>query len=180
MALYIKELVGKERPESIIKFLELFLFTKKVEGTNKFIESFAKATYKNKACEGNSHCPRGRMRSFDDILELTKTYYPSITPKKLFHIILTTSWKSQYLTYDWLTERRKVTDIIIYPQYGNCGTMRRIRLVYGHGKHNAYNSICNIGKYGSKYSWKDLYLMLKINSQAELNAYIEKHQKLIN
>lgn len=33
-------------------------------------------------------CNKGRLRSFDDILEIVNTYFPSITPKRLIHELL--------------------------------------------------------------------------------------------
>ena len=47
---------------------------------NAIYNYVCKATYSDKGC-AYEQCGRGRHRSFDDLLELAKTYYPKTTPK---------------------------------------------------------------------------------------------------
>lgn len=179
--LYIKELKGKSRPSSIIKFLELFLF---IGDSITIRRPSAKATYTDKECVERKQCDSGRMRSFDDILIVTKTYYPSITPKKLFHILLTTIFKIKCQIYDYKTGKYDYQDRYYCLQMSNCGTMRRIRVWYNislnFSSQTKYDYLKNIAKYNSKYSWIDLTNMLDIKSNEELINYIEKHKKIID
>lgn len=179
--LYIKELKGKSRPSSVIKFLELFLFEKNLITIRNL---GAKATYKDKDCVERKQCDSRRMRSFDDILIVTKTYYPSITPKKLFHILLTTIFKTKYQVYNYATGKYDYQDRYYYLQMSNCGTMRRIRVWYNISldflDQTKYDHLENIEKFNSKYSWIDLTNMLDIKSNEELINYFEKHKKIID
>lgn len=176
MKLYIKELKDKDRPESIIKFLKLFLFETSSTGD---LYSNAKATYSNKTYL-RKQCPSDRMRSFDDILSVTSTYYPSITPKKLFHILLTTNFKANFPIYNYNTSRQEYVPAILKLQMSNCSTMRKIRATYINGDlgYN-YNVLIHIDHMRSKYSWKDLLDMLNIKSQEDLDAYLVKYTKVI-
>lgn len=174
MKLYIKTLVGKDRPTSIRKFIEHYYYTSEKDNSIN-----TKATFKNKECEGNSHCSRQRMRSFDDIYYLTKTYYPSITPKKLMHLILIYNKKVLIKNYMDNTKMNTWYDTF---RYGSCGGMKRVRLNINRNPNKpgtqSYSDIIYYQKYNSKWSWKELLGMLGITNQIQLETYINKHRKL--
>lgn len=167
MKLYIEELKDKERPKTIIKFIKLFLFT-----NNNYN---AKATFTNKECN-IKHCVRGKMRSYDDIFILTKTYYPSITHKKLMEILLCIGITEKYYIYDYVKSGNVLKERIRRIYMSNCSTMRRIRITYNQDiTYIDYNSIKMINKYNSKYSWIQLLNKLGITSQKELINYMTKN-----
>lgn len=107
-------------------------------------------------------CNKGKFRSFDDIYDCVKTYYKSVTPKQLIRILITTDLKSS-------------TNQQLYFHMSTCGGIQRQRCLFYSNTYNANTFTCN--QYNSKWSWKELLLMLGVNNQEELIAYTNKHKK---
>ncbi len=99
--IYIKT---EKEPEN---FKELLLMFFSLELTSDRISTVT--SYFDKECT-KEQCQENKMRSFDDILELAQTYFPEITPKEVFHELITLDMKS--------TNGRKY-----FPHLGCCGTM---------------------------------------------------------
>jgi hypothetical protein len=147
MAIY----VNFKKPRTINEFLLMF-YTQRNNNTH---QSTAAITYFNNKCT-IVQCDKIR-RSFDDLLELVQTYYPSTTPKILIGKLL----------------KLKI------PEYNsimltNCGGMKRIRISYfAHSSYKTnYDNAIGINKLDSKYSWKDLLDMIGIMNEQQYENYI--------
>ncbi len=164
--IYVKNI--KKQP-TIREFLILLFTGEGIITTNSKFPT----TYSDKECT-QIQCTANRMRSFDDLLDLVETYYPSITPKRLIDLILTLSFEK---THEGIKR-------ILKPQFSYCGGMRKIRILYmndtyGNSHMSNFSIICNLNQFNSKYSWEDLFLMLDIKSQKEFDEYIKKHRQLV-
>lgn len=115
------------------------------------------ATWYNPECT-QLQCDINKWRSFDDVYYLVRTYFPTVTPKKLIHELLV-------LYLNDTTKR--------YILMGACGGMGRIRIIYYNTPRTGYDT----NKYSSVYSWPELLAMLDIKKQADLQAYLDKHTK---
>jgi len=146
----------KKKPESIKELLTLFFSSELMDDRRLNVES-----YSNEECT-DIQCDRNKLRSFDDILELVQTYFPSAEPKEVIHDLITLDLKTE-------------TGRELYPHLGDCSTINRIRFLYYKEYH--YVEFCNIEKRNSKYSWKELLSLLEINNNSELEEYVKKHKK---
>lgn len=120
-----------------------------------------KNTYYNQ-CESN------RYRSFDDILLICKTYFPSVKVETVFKkLLLLNNTKSSVLN-DSLNQR-----------FGYCGDIHRIRYIgsYSNSLNCFYKDAITRSKGHSKYSWTDLFKMININNVEELKEFYLKNLK---
>jgi hypothetical protein len=173
--LYIKELIGKTKPRSVSRFLDIFFIAApELRSTYRLRTS---ATYSDSKCT-LLHCTEGRMRSYDDLYLLVKTYYPKIAHKRLIRILLT-----KIYSYEILVDVSKGIKVPYYTPASlyNCSTMRRIRLTYSGARNTAEGTIPIWGgpmdKYDSKYSWEDLFKLANIpcSNTTEYTDYIKKY-----
>jgi hypothetical protein len=140
-----------KKPRSVREFLLKFFTAHTLHQTHYT----GGATWNNQECT-NLQCDTNKWRSFDDVYYLVRTYFPTITPKRLIHELLV-------LYLNGTTKR--------YLQMGTCGGMSRIRIIYFTGPLIGYD----INKYSSVYSWPELLAMLDIKSTTDLQAYLDKH-----
>ena len=113
-------------------------------------------------------CSAGKFRSFDDILLICKTYFPSVKVETVFKkLLLLNNTKSSVLN-DSLKQR-----------FGYCGDIRRIRYIsnYSNLLENFYGDAITRNQGESKYSWKDLFKMININNVEELKEFYLKNLK---
>lgn len=113
-------------------------------------------------------CSAGKYRSFDDILLICKTYFPSVKVETVFKkLLLLNNTKSSVLN-DSLIQR-----------FGYCGDIRRIRYIgnYGSSSDSFYSDAMSRKQGESKYSWKDLFKMININNVEELKEFYLKNLK---
>ena len=113
-------------------------------------------------------CNAGKFRSFDDILLICKTYFPSVKVETVFKkLLLLNNTKSSVLN-DSLKQR-----------FGYCGDIRRIRYIgnYSTLLENFYSGATTRSQGESKYSWKDLFKMININNVEELKEFYLKNLK---
>lgn len=102
------------------------------------------------------HCQHGKMRSFDDIFNCCKTYFPNITVPDLMSELLILNRKKIYL---WC-----------------CINMMRIRITFYTNltsntiSENAFSAL----KYNSKYSWSELLKMVGLSTQNKFKEFLEK------
>jgi hypothetical protein len=162
--LYVREIESGniKKPKTIKTFLK-FYFT---YNNNHQLYSSSLATYSNKECT-TTHCNRDKLRSFDDMYMITKTYYPSITVEKFITILVNlTIIKNNRL---------------LIPQFDNCGTMMRIRIIYYQNSNN-YNDVISKPKYNSEYSWKELFKMIDLTEEKynKIKQQNEKKQQEYN
>lgn len=143
-------------PRSFLKKLFSFNWNNTINSTVQ--------TYYDINCKG-IQCYTRKKRSFDDILECTQTYFPNITPKELFKLLLTLNIK---------TKNGKTASLFLT----NCRSIRRIILIYNSDVYDlSYNILIKLCSFDSKYSWKDLFDMLNIKSQKDLDKFLYKYKK---
>lgn len=113
-------------------------------------------------------CNAGRYRSFDDILLICKTYFPSVKVETVFEKLLLLNNTKRYVLNDTLRQ-----------QFGYCGDINRIRYIanYSISITSFYNNALSRAQGNSKYSWKDLFKMININNVEELKEFYLKNLK---
>ena len=115
-----------------------------------------------------NQCTAGKYRSFDDILLICKTYFPSVKVETVFKkLLLLNNTKSSVLN-DSLNQR-----------FGYCGDIRRIRYIgnYSTSLEYFYSEAITRKQEESKYSWKKLFQMININNVEELKEFYLKNLK---
>ena len=113
-------------------------------------------------------CSAGKYRSFDDILLICKTYFPSVKVETVFEkLLLLNNTKSSVLN-NKLNQR-----------FRYCGDIRRIRYISNYSTllENFYKDATTGSQGESKYSWKDLFKMININNVKELKEFYLKNLK---
>lgn len=154
MAIYVK-FAEEKKPKSIKEFLNNLYTKERVSYYARAVDTF---TDKNCTQLQSSHM----YRSFDDLLILTKTYYPSITTKKFIKILLN------------LKIPIPNSDKYYYPYLGSCSTMGKIRFIPYKGKFlDSYQTKMP----NSKYTWEELLKPLGIKDTKTLTKYLEENEK---
>lgn len=150
MALYVK-FAQEKRPRTVRGFLKKF-YSYQVD------PYYAKGhdTYKDALCQ-RLQCNRG-YRSFDDLHELVKTYYPSIDEKKMMHYLLTTKIPLMG------------KDLYAKPHISHCGEMNRLRYI---PYHRAELAEIDRKMSASRYTWRQLLAPLGVTDQASFKEYIK-------
>lgn len=139
---------------------------------NKLLISSSQTSNKSTFYKYNNvyynQCTAGKYRSFDDILLICKTYFPSTKVETVFKkLLLLNNTKSSVLN-DSLKQR-----------FGYCGDIRRIRYIgnYSTSLPYFYSEAITRSQGESKYSWKDLFKMININNVEELKEFYLKNLK---
>lgn len=139
---------------------------------NKLLISISQSSNKSTFYKDNNvyynQCTAGKFRSFDDILLICKTYFPSVKVETVFKkLLLLNNTKSSVLN-DKLNQR-----------FGYCGDIRRIRYIgnYSLSLQYFYGDAITRPQGESKYSWKDLFKMIDINNVEELKEFYLKNLK---
>ncbi len=149
MNIYVKF----EIPKTIKEFLILF-FSNQNRDQLGAVETYLDKEYFHIQCYAN------KWRSFDDLLDIVNTYYHKVSPRLLMKLILTTE-----LTHPLLNT---------YLRLENCSGMKRVRIIYYYQAQS--KDPFDIGKFESKWSWKELLNMLGINNKKELELYVLNHK----
>jgi len=139
---------------------------------NKLLISSNQASNKSTFYKYNNvyynQCTADKYRSFDDILLICKTYFPSVKVETVFKkLLLLNNTKSSVL------------DNRLNQRFGYCGDIKRIRYIgnYGSSSDSFYSDATTRAKGESKYSWKDLFKMININNVEELKEFYLKNLK---
>lgn len=156
MALYVK-FAQEKKPRTVREFLKKYYSIR----VDPYV-AYGGPTFKNPECTV-LHCSLS-YRSFDDLLTLVNTYYPSIKPKKLMHYLLTIKFVLQ-------------GGAVAQPNIGVCGTMGRIRFLPYKDLHYDQSQIDRVMP-NSQWTWKQLFAMIGINDEAEFRAYIKNNREL--
>ena len=179
----------KELPEKLLNELEYYKTLNNIDkskiyfeqGTevknvddilNKLLISSSQASNKPTFYKYNNvyynQCSAGRYRSFDDILLICKTYFPSVKVETVFKKLLLLNNTKNSVLNDSLKQR-----------FGYCGDIRRIRYIgnYSTSLEYFYSDAITRKQGESKYSWKDLFKMININNVEELKEFYLKNLK---
>ena len=149
--LYVK-FAEKEKPKTIREFLVKFYSTK----YSNFLK--AELTYLDKKCTRLQH-EYPRYRSFDDLADLIRTYFPNATDKRVMVFLM----KTKILLSN---------GVVSEPHLGICGGMQRIRFIPYHG-YTPLPEYFDLKPAQSKYSWKDLFEMIGVHNENEFKEYIK-------
>lgn len=157
MAIYIEIDVV---PETIKEFFEYFYGTLPKKNSALYgLTTFFDKELKKEQCNCNTY------RSFDDLLELAKTYYEEANEINVMKALLDLDIFN--------TANHSYTK----PHLGYCRSMNRIRYVPYYDINDADHLSVRMDQ--SKYTWIELLKNLNINNNEELITYI-KNRKLIN
>lgn len=104
-------------------------------------------TFKDEDCT-ELQCRAGKFRSFDDVFEVAKTYFPQTTEKK----VVETLFKLKF-TY----EGNRVKIFI-----ANCHDIKKPTLAFS-GQGMAYGKSSDNTMYKSKYKWSSLLALVNKN-----------------
>ena len=156
MSLYVQFAI-EERPRSVRLFLKQFYSRHKDPYT-----AYPHNTYNDPGCR-NLHCDKA-YRSFDDLYELVKTYYPSITLKQMVDILLTTK----------LTIRGNKPDeeVPAYPHLAVCCNMNKIRFI-PYRQISCEPEYINLRMRESQWTWRELLNLVGIKNKKDLEEYIK-------
>ena len=113
-------------------------------------------------------CDSNKYRSFDDILLICQTYFPSTKVETVFKKLLLLNNNLKDIKND------RVKNKLSY-----CSTISRIRYVanYNNSLYSFYTIAIDKNKNESKYSWKELFKMININNVEELKEFYLKNLK---
>lgn len=153
MAIYVK-FAKKKKPRTVLEFLDKFY--NKAVYSNTYLR--ASVTFFDKECK-KVQCDRV-SRSFDDLLIMINTYYPSIKPLKLMHYLL-------------IFRKNLPTGIQVKPYLGFCGGMQRIK--YLPYQQTNYPNDIDRKMSKSKYTWEELLKPLGIKNRKDFEDYINNN-----
>jgi len=153
--LYVK-FAQEKRPRTVKMFLKQF-YTNRVD---PYI-AIGHTTYHDHECT-RRHCSLS-YRSFDDLYDMVRTYYPSIRKKKMIHYLLTTNIP--------IGDGRRSK-----PHLGICGGMGRIRFI-PYREMNVDHNHLNRRMPNSTHTWMELLNLLGIKNSKELEEYVENNKE---
>lgn len=181
----------KELPELMISTINYNKFIDKIDKSKIYIKSDIKVKNVNDLLykllikengsnssnlktfyryEGSEYeqCSENRYRSFDDILTICQTYFPSTKIETVFKKLLLLNNTKNNVLNDRLRQR-----------FSYCGDIKRIRYIgnYPSSLYGFYSDAMSRSQGESKYSWKDLFKMININNVEELKEFYLKNLK---
>ena len=154
MAIYVK-FAEESKPKTVREFLHKF-FSSHRESYLRNIE-----TYSDKECT-ILQCKANKYRSFDDIFELVKTYYPTVNVGTIFRILLTLKPKHNDIVYNLFMM--------------SCDGIKKINCLYVKFKGDKvknYNEIIHNTSYDSNYTYKELFDMIGVKNQEDLDNILK-------
>ena len=154
MAIYVK-FAEESKPKTVREFLNKF-FSSYKEQYLRNVE-----TYLDKECTV-LQCKANKYRSFDDIFELVKTYYPTVSIGTIFKILLTLKPKHNDIVYNLFMM--------------SCKDIKKINCLYvkfqGDSVKN-YKEIISNTTYDSNYKYEELFNMIGVKNQEDLDNILK-------
>ena len=154
MAIYVK-FAEESKPKTVRKFLHKFFSSYK----EQYLRNVK--TYSNKECT-ILQCDSDKYRSFDDIFELVKTYYPTVSIGTIFKILLTLKPEHNQSTYNLFMM--------------SCSGIKKINCLYVKFKGDKvknYSDIIQNTSYDSNYTYKELFDMIGVKNQEDLDNILK-------
>lgn len=139
--LYIKL---DKKPKTLKELMIQFFSHKGVFGDRRGV-----ATFNDPECQ-EQHTPVGKYRSFDDVLEVAKTYFPTTTKKKLMKVLID-------LRFSEVSTSGEPLDLRLW--IANCDGIERPTMVYNNGG-GTYRVINDDKMKKSKYKWSKLLALV--------------------
>jgi len=140
-------------PTTVREFLLTFL----TKSTSGYV-CYGDATYFDKECK-LIHCEPNKYRGFDDILKVTRTYFPDIDEKQLMHHLVLLKYNNKYSPNFGICHDAGILRYILYTESQNVDSFRKCI------------------PENSNYSWYDLFLLLDIHNVQEMKKYIQTHKE---
>ena len=154
MAIYVK-FAEENKPKTVREFLHKFFSSYK----DQYLRNVK--TYLDKECT-ILQCNSDKYRSFDDIFELVKTYYPTVSIGTIFKILLTLKPKHNDIVYNLFMM--------------SCSGIKKINCLYvkfkGDKVRNYKEIISNI-TYDSNYAYEELFNMIGVKNQEDLDNILK-------
>lgn len=141
-------------PESIVDLIVNFY--QPPSGKIGGIDLRGVASYFDPECT-KLQCPPNRLRSYEDTLELVRTYFPEATEEDVTRGIL---------------ESALVKKVPLYIM--TCSTIRRINYFYrnfGKVTNDIYKELCH-SKYDSEKSWNERFADIGITNFEQVKKYL--------
>ena len=154
MAIYVK-FAEESKPKTVREFLNKF-FSSYKEQYLRNVE-----TYLDKECTV-LQCKANKYRSFDDIFELVKTYYPTVSIGTIFKILLTLKPKHNDIVYNLFMM--------------SCSGIKKINCLYVKFQGNNvkdYKKIISNTTYDSNYKYEELFNMIGVKNQEDLDNILK-------
>lgn len=154
MAIYVK-FAEENKPKTVREFLHKFFSSYK----DQYLRNVK--TYLDKECT-ILQCNSDKYRSFDDIFELVKTYYPTVSIGTIFKILLTLKPKHGGTVYN------------LYMM--SCSGIQKINCLYVKMKNNNvkdYVYTISQPSYNSNYTYKELFNMIGVKNQTDLDNILK-------
>jgi hypothetical protein len=154
MAIYVK-FAEESKPKTVREFLHKFFSSCK----DQYLRNVT--TYSDKECK-ILQCKANKYRSFDDIFELVKTYYPTVSIGTIFRILLTLNPKHDGTVYN------------LYMM--SCSKIQKINCLYVKfqaDKVKNYDNIINQPLYDSNYTYEELFDMIGVKNQKNLDNILK-------
>ena len=154
MAIYVK-FAEESKPKTVREFLNKF-FSSYKEQYLRNVE-----TYLDKECTV-LQCKANKYRSFDDIFELVKTYYPTVSIGTIFKILLTLKPKHNDIVYNLFMM--------------SCSGIKKINCLYVKSQGNNvknYKEIISNTTYDSNYKYEELFNMIGVKNQEDLDNILK-------
>ena len=154
MAIYVK-FAEESKPKTVREFLHKFFSSYK----DQYLRNVK--TYSNKECT-ILQCNINKYRSFDDIFELVKTYYPTVSIGTIFRILLTLKPKHDDIVYNLFMM--------------SCSDIKKINCLYVKFKGDKvknYSDIIHNTSYDSNYTYKELFDMIGVKNQEDLDNILK-------
>ena len=154
MAIYVK-FAEENKPKTVREFLHKFFSSYK----EQYLRNVK--TYSDKECT-ILQCNSDKYRSFDDIFELVKTYYPTVSIGTIFKILLTLKPEHNQSTYNLFMM--------------SCSDIKKINCLYVKFKGDKvtnYSDIIQNVSYDSNYTYKELFDMIGVKNQEDLDNILK-------
>ena len=154
MAIYVK-FAEENKPKTVREFLHKFFSSYK----EQYLRNVK--TYSDKECT-ILQCNSDKYRSFDDIFELVKTYYPTVSIGTIFKILLTLKPEHNQSTYNLFMM--------------SCKDIKKINCLYVKFKGDKvtnYSDIIQNVSYDSNYTYKELFDMIGVKNQEDLDNILK-------
>ena len=154
MAIYVK-FAEENKPKTVREFLHKFFSSYK----EQYLRNVK--TYSDKECT-ILQCNSDKYRSFDDIFELVKTYYPTVSIGTIFKILLTLKPKHNDIVYNLFMM--------------SCSGIKKINCLYVKFKGGSvknYSDIIQNTSYDSNYTYKELFNMIGVKNQEDLDNILK-------
>jgi len=154
MKIYVKF----EIPKTVREFLKM-LFSPEESGGALFR---CVPTYLDEKCT-KIQCDQRRSRSFREVCDCVQTYFPKVTDKTIFRILLTLNLKNSSGT-------------LLNFYFGFCSTINKPIMYYSTSQPAYYAVHTLVNRGCTDKSWSEIFGMWKLTDEKVIKAFIQKYK----